>query len=271
MNLKEMNLTYKKRRVITYNADGTKALYHNKEVAPIIDNIFVGKFKSSEYGNEHCDLYVFWPGVKVGLYFGSPATYTSICDIIDRVYYAGFDTESHFIARIAYAIRKQNHIRLIELLMLEHIAPVLVAPAWKARETYYNNYHIRKQNRHKENMEKSRLFVKEKRKEFDSAINGALDTIRNGGTLENTTVTIYRTEYDHSSYSIVNYLMRKYGVNCPLRTQGWINNKLVSVVVDGGNCDTVKYWKRNNGRVSQVFFRCMNELINKVNNGLEVA
>lgn len=96
-------------------------------------------------------------------------------------------------------------------------------------------------------------------------MNKALDILRNGGKLENQTVTFYESRYNSSSYSIVNYLMRKYGVNVPIRTQGWINEKLVSAKIEDGKCEHLQYYRAKGAQCSQKFFDCMNELITAVN------
>lgn len=40
MLLSEINGEYQKKRMIVYNADGTKPIVHNIEVAPIFGNIY---------------------------------------------------------------------------------------------------------------------------------------------------------------------------------------------------------------------------------------
>ncbi|MGM9600943.1 MAG: hypothetical protein ACI3W5_05055 [Faecousia sp.] len=96
------------------------------------------------------------------------------------------------------------------------------------------------------------------------AVQDAIHTIQNGGVLENKTVKFYLRYYYDGPCSIVNYLMRKYQVYVPARTQGWISNKLVSVTIENGRCEHLKYMRAKGGQCSQRFFDCMNELIQKV-------
>ena len=58
--------------------------------------------------------------------------------------------------------------------------------------------------------------------------------------------------------------MRQYQVEVPLRTQGWINDKLVNATVKGGKCEHLQYFCSKGGRGSQKFFECMNALIRAV-------
>ena len=68
-----------------------------------------------------------------------------------------------------------------------------------------------------------RAFCEEQNRLSEQAVQEAIRTIKDGGVLQNQTVKFYRSRYRCNAFSIVNYLMRKYGVNVPLRTQGWIN------------------------------------------------
>lgn len=109
--------------------------------------------------------------------------------------------------------------------------------------------------------EEDRLFCVERNKESEQAVSEAIQIIRNGGILKNKTVEFYRSRYDFRAYSIVNYLMRLYHVDIPLRTQGWINDKLSSATIQDGKCEHVQYFRSKNGRCSQKFFGFMNDLI----------
>ena len=109
--------------------------------------------------------------------------------------------------------------------------------------------------------EEEKAFCEERNREAEQTVSDALQVIRDGGVLENTQVTFYRSRYDSSSYSIVNYLMRQYQVDVPLRTRGWINDRLCSAVIKDGRCGSLQYWRSKGGRGSQKFFECMNDLI----------
>lgn len=45
MLLSEINGEYQKKRMIVYNADGTKPIVHNIEVAPIFGNIYMSRLE----------------------------------------------------------------------------------------------------------------------------------------------------------------------------------------------------------------------------------
>lgn len=99
----------------------------------------------------------------------------------------------------------------------------------------------------------------------EQAVAEAVRVIQGGGVLKNDTIKFYRSRYDASSYSIVNYLMRRYHVEVPLRTQGWIKERLVNATIENGKCERLQYYRQaKTGRGSQKFFQCMNELIRAV-------
>lgn len=109
-----------------------------------------------------------------------------------------------------------------------------------------------------------RAFCEEENRLSEQAVQEAIRTIKDGGVLQNQTVKFYRSRYRCNAFSIVNYLMRKYGVNVPLRTQGWINEKLTSVTIENGKCEHLRYMRAKGAQCSQRFFDCMSELIHNV-------
>ena len=109
-----------------------------------------------------------------------------------------------------------------------------------------------------------KAFCEEQNRLSEQVVQEAIRTIKDGGVLQNQTVKFYSSRYKCSAFSIVNYLMRKYGVNVPLRTQGWINEKLTSVTIENGKCEHLRYMRAKGAQCSQRFFDCMSELIHNV-------
>ena len=98
----------------------------------------------------------------------------------------------------------------------------------------------------------------------DEQIQKAVHVLQHGGVLENEDIRLCRADGGYGSYAIVNHLMRLYGVDVPLRTQGWINEKLVSLRIANGRCGDLRYRTRKGGRCSDKIFECVNALIEKV-------
>ena len=106
-----------------------------------------------------------------------------------------------------------------------------------------------------------KAYCAEQNRLAEQAVLAALQVIRDGGVLQNTTVKFYDSKYSARSYSIINCLMRRYRIDVPLRTQGWINDRLSSVTIRDGRCVSLQFFRAKNGRSSQKFFECMDALI----------
>ena len=116
-----------------------------------------------------------------------------------------------------------------------------------------------------EQEEKERRMREEANQKAEQDVSQAVQIIKNGGKLSNDAVTFYKENGDCAETSIVLMLMRRYGVSVPVRTQGWINEKLVSVTIVNGRCDSLTYKRYKNASASQKFFDCMNDLVQRVN------
>ena len=264
MKLNELTTPFESFRVVTYNADQTKALYKNKQMQLITGSIYRGETIKEEY-NDHCDVYACYAGIPVGIWIGSVHVDYSIEEVMAQIKRKGMETLENYMAAIKYRLEKQDHFRFTEVEFIKHIAPELENQMWESRKVFAENQHKKRMEQAAQREAEDQAFVAERNAEAEQIVNKTLDILRNGGKLENQTVTFYESCYNSSSYSIVNYLMRKYGVNVPIRTQGWINEKLVSAKIEDGKCEHLQYYRAKGAQCSQKFFDCMNELIAKVN------
>lgn len=264
MKLNELTTPFESFRVVTYNADQTKALYKNKQIQLITGSIYRGETIKEEY-NDHCDVYTCYAGIPVGIWIGSVHVDYSIEEVMAQIKRKGMETLENYMAAIKYRLEKQDHFRFTEVEFIKHIAPELENQMWESRKAFAENQHKKRMEQAAQREAEDRAFVAERNAEAEQIVNKTLDILKNGGKLENQTVTFYESRYNSSSYSIVNYLMRKYGVNVPIRTQGWINEKLVGAKIEDGKCEHLQYYRAKGAQCSQKFFDCMNELIAKIN------
>lgn len=265
-NMRMENLTtpFETFRVVTYNADQTKALYKNKSMQLITGSIYRGETIKEEY-NDHCDVYACYDGIAVGIWIGSIRTDYSVDEVMEQIRRKGMDSLENYMAAIKTRLEKQDHFRFTEIEFIKHIAPELENQMWESRKVFAENQHKKRMEQAAQREAEDQAFIAAQNAEAEQTVNKAMEILRNGGKLDNDTVTFYESRYEHSSYSIVNYLMRKYGVNVPIRTQGWINEKLVSAKIENGKCENLQYYKAKGAQCSQKFFDCMNELLAKVN------
>ncbi len=104
----------------------------------------------------------------------------------------------------------------------------------------------RREQCRKEQEEKARRLAEEK----ENALREAATKIRNRQTTDN-------------DNAIILDLMRKYGVDVPSRTQGWIIDCLASVKFDGDKIG-YSYYRRKNGKGSQKVFDCIRDLVKAI-------
>jgi len=269
MKLSELTEPCELRRIITYSPTKKKAVYHNRFIQHINGNIYRGVAEKSGGNDQFCTIYVCYPEAtpEIGLDIGTISTDCSVADVVEKCKQNSIDTAENFVSKMQEHIKNQDHVQLSMIELLKYIDPSLVEPCMDARRIFAENQRKREQEQKEKREAEEKAFVQQKNIEAEQIVNEALDIIRNGGKLENKTVTFYKSRYNNSSYSVVNYLMRKYGIRVPLVTQGWIIKKLVNVNINGGRCENIQYYKENGAKYSQKFFECMNELIVAVNTG----
>lgn len=107
--------------------------------------------------------------------------------------------------------------------------------------------------------------------EKEKVVHAALQTIRSGGTLQNVSLRYYKDDGTLVETSLILYLMREYHVNVPLRTQGWIKERLTAATVQEDFCGSVTYYRAKKSPCSQKFFDCMRDLIQAVHDAKEAA
>lgn len=129
---------------------------------------------------------------------------------------------------------------------------------------YQGKSREREQKRRAKAVAEDRAYCEERNRLAEDQVQDAIRIIRGGGVLQNDTVEFYRSRHDSSACSIILCLMRRYQVDVPLRTQGWINNKLASATIADGRCSHLRFWGRKRDRASRRFVDCMNTLTRAV-------
>ena len=133
----------------------------------------------------------------------------------------------------------------------------------KLSETHREYIQKEKEKMAAEEAEKRRREAEEINAKAKQEFEAAVKIIREGGRLNNDRIDYRVGDVGHNE-SIVLFLMRRYKVDVPLRTQGWICSKLANVTIKDGRCDGLQYYKAKGDACSQRFFDCMNELVQKV-------
>lgn len=132
----------------------------------------------------------------------------------------------------------------------------------KLRAKYQKKAEIREQAERERKKAEDTAFCEEQNRIAEEQVRKAISVLRDGGTLENNRITLYKTRYDSEDICIVNYLARRYHINVPIRTKGWISDKLMAFIIatDGQHkmrCRNVK-GSKGSTRISTVLADLIN-------------
>lgn len=106
--------------------------------------------------------------------------------------------------------------------------------------------------------EEDKAYCKEQNQLAEKKIQDAMNTLKNGGVIENDLIEFYEARHDiHKEYLII-LLSRRLKVDIPARTSGWIKKNLASMRVEGGKCSHIRYCAGN--RCPQRIFPVLNAL-----------
>lgn len=264
MKLKELNTTLEKQRAICYKKDGNSITYHNKNMRLVEGCLYCGEPEAESQWNNYCMLYVCYPDQKVAMEIGAINADYSIEEAVSMVRKNGIETQEAFIEFIKRKIEAQDHIQLTWIEYLKYIRPTLIDSCWESRKAFAQKREQIRQERQTQRETEDKAFLAERQAEVEKLITAAYDTIRHGGVLENSDISIYESRYSSRTYKIINYLFRQNGVNCPIKTQGWINDRLIRVNITPDGTANVQFWKSKNGKCSDKVFDCLFELVQKV-------
>lgn len=250
---------FQKKRMICYNADGTKAVIHNFMVTPFSGDVYRSDcIKEDNCSYEYCTLYLWISDKEIGVEIGRFAADNGVDESMESVRRAHMDSVDAFMEKIHACIATGCHIQLTEIKLVELLDASLVPACWEARKAFAEKQQAKYQAAKERREAEEAAFVKEQNEEAEKLIAQAVETIKNGGQLINRDVEFYKSRWNSSAYSIINYLARVYGVKIPIRTQGWINSSLAEITIKDGKMSGGRMRGKNQ---SSVIYDYMNELI----------
>lgn len=112
--------------------------------------------------------------------------------------------------------------------------------------------------------EKKEIYCREQNAVAEKKIANAMDTIRTGGTIKNESVTIYKTVSSQKTMTIVSAVMKAVGMEVPVRTKGWIEHKLVHIVVSDGKCTDLRFMKAKGCKCPEGIFDYLDQMVKAV-------
>lgn len=265
MKLNELTTEYEQHKVFMYASDGNKVVRHNKKMRKVADNIYVGEVEEDCYGQKSFSVYLVFDGVECGVWAGScPGWYLEEDDGVERVVnrVGNHNTVDGILSTVNNLIAESTHITLLMVEFVNQIKPELLPAMMESRLLYSERKAKENAERRAKQEAEDAEYVRQKNEIADRIVNKAIEILRNGGILNNDDVVIYKSRYDSSTYSVVNYLCRKYGVKLPLRTAGWVNDCLANLQIENDKCENLQYYKRTkNTTASNAIYGYINQLI----------
>ena len=261
MKFTEITTPYEKKKMIVYGSEFNKLVRHNISVRQVEGSIYMSEVEYPNNSNyPHCDLYFYLPTVGLGIMICGVSADDDVQRYVTAAEKQGMDSAENFISYLDGLVERSAYIPTNMIELAGCIRP-------NNMERYRaSNTEILRLRREKEAEDRAARdaadaeYVAERNREAQAKIDAAVRILQNDGILENVEIEIYRNRYDISVYSVVNHLMRQHGIKVPLRTQGWINSKLVTATIENGTCEHVQYRTSKNGKCSQAIFGYLTEL-----------
>ena len=265
MKLSELPGEYARRKIITYAQDHNTAIEKNKDLQQIQGRLYKGKNDTDHYGQVTCRLYVYYEDLNIGIDIGAiyyPDEKTAD-EIVPKMSASLLQGPGAFIEELDHAVLAVQRITNAEIALARHIAPDKVPTYIAARQRRRDMDDERQAAERAKQADADAAYCEERNAETQRILDAALQTLQSGGILRNDSITFYHSRYDCRSYSIINHLARQYGVEFPLKVQGWINKRLTQVSIQDGRINA--YWCK--GGKSNTFMDYMNKLLGVILQG----
>ncbi len=216
--------------------DGEYWMFYNQYISFNRFNSLINDICKNEYEKDDCLRYCNYIKEKV-----KPIFDNYLESINTRLNYSGF-------------------FNYIELAYIEKNHPDLYENAKKSREQYIAIKDEMRRKAEEDMKERRNKEVKEKNQIFKDKITNAKIAIFEGKNVLSEILSFYKNDdyYKQTSQNVFLYLLKEYKIDVPLKTQGYINNKLYSY--DFGS-NSYRYYGKYN---SPTFSDYLVELKNKI-------
>ena len=256
MTISEVTTAYEPKKVITLDNSGNKVIKPYRQVRQLYKSIYSTEPKDTGYYYKPVKLFAFY-GDNIGIEIGNSDDQTDIEKIIEMTDKNNVDTFEGFINWIKGKINSDIWINLAELEYLKAYKPELIAGAEKARAAWRAKQDERRRQEEAErNAREQAEHDAENAKSFEK-INKAIEVFKTSGRIENDEITVWTSPDDYKDYTVITYLLDKYGIKCPIKTRGYIINSICTVKI---NEDYSISYSRLNKTISNKAFEVLEEL-----------
>lgn len=266
MKLKDINTSIINKRVVMFDITGNKAVYHNKDIRQVTGSIYIGEAEGSESYRLY-PLYAVFDD-KIGLYIGKLNDYENVdtiekCAVKNKL--TSFDS---YIHTINDRIDKGQWINCVEKEYINNYRPDLITDIDNARTTWKKRMEEKDKERKAEKAKEQQAEIREDNERTAEIIKSSKAIFKNGGTLENQEITLRNEKdyYEVKKRSVLNHLFDMYNISVPIRTRGFINERLASITISA-DLQNVSYsfYRKGNSKGSQKIYDLIYTLIDKIN------
>lgn len=259
MRLSDLTAPYTKCRVITYGRDHNTAVERRMELQQISGYLYRSESKRDLANQPYCRFYLYYNELGIGMDIGricypDEHTVEEVTAALPPKYLNG---PQALIDSLDTAVANEQRIFNAEIALARYLAPEKADAYAAARQRYLDKEaaeHIARQTKREA---ENAAYCAEQNAKVHREMENALHTICTGGVLKCPSVAIYRSRFDCLECNIINYLAKQFGVAIPLKVQGWINQRLLQVVIADGKAFSLQY---QGGSGSKTVFRYLNEL-----------
>lgn len=262
-----------------------KIVVRNKEVVSMIYNDFnihvlvEDKFDYPEllYKDKNGEYWLFYYGAISFERFNSlikgmvseydKESYTNYCNYITEKVKPMYEDIK---ASMKNKIENREYFNLVELSYLEKNCSDLYPEALKSREEFLLRRKEKREKQEQEEDNRRKQRVKEKNQVFRDKVINTKIAISSGKEVMSEVLNFYKDDdYNNETYqNNFLYLLKQYGIDVPLKTQGYINNNLHSFNFEDGS---YRIWGKNSSKcLTDYLFKLKEKIVEELEKNIDM-
>nr|DAE59785.1 MAG TPA: hypothetical protein [Caudoviricetes sp.] len=253
-------MVFEKKKCIIYTKNNNSVIKRYKNIYSLEALANNNKYKNlyievsrNKYNSMFYYLYqeIIDKNICIKLYsineYGTLSEMLEECDKSEKI------SKETFLKRLSNNESKKLDISLLDIELCRIFDEALLAEHYSEyRLEFLKAQQERWQKQHAEWEARKKAKEEQLKAEVEKNVQIAIQTLKDKKELKN---------FDIEGTTIILYLMKKFNINVPLKTQGWINNALIKIYWTG---DKPSYSYYSSSKNSTVFNRYLNELINVI-------
>lgn len=181
-------------------------------------------------------------------------------DLLQKVSGYQFWGKEGLINRLALIEQREAFINIMEIEALRLLEKEDLASHYADyRDCFLEKRHLLEEQQQKEEREKAEEDAEKLRKQIQLEIANVKKAIRKKETVYNRILNLGIP--GRQNPTVILYLMKQYGINIPLKTQGWVNKALSRIYFQG---EKITYCYYNTSKNSTVFYLYLAALEQKI-------